>query len=90
MPFFGSPRGTIYYQCIYYLEKYDELSESVAFAQNWSIVQTRMDKRGEHIKMNFDYFQIQKWVLQTVRAEKVDETKGHLSSFHVSFLGHCP
>ena len=23
--------------------------------------------------MNFDYFQIQKWILQTVRAEKVDE-----------------
>ena len=25
--------------------------------------------------MNFDYFQIQKWILQTVRAEKVDEKK---------------
>ena len=25
------------------------------------------------MKMNFDYFQIQKWMLQTVRAEKVDE-----------------
>ena len=32
-----------------------------------------MDQRGNHMKMNFDYFQIQKWMLQTVRAEKVDE-----------------
>ena len=26
--------------------------------------------------MNFDYFQIQKWMLQTVRVEKVDEKVG--------------
>ena len=31
------------------------------------------DQRRDHIKMNFDYFQIQKWKLQTVRLEKVDE-----------------
>ena len=31
-----------------------------------------MDQRVHHIKMNFDYFQIQKWMLQTVRAENVD------------------
>ena len=49
------------------------LSELVACAQNWSILQTRMDQRKDHIKMNFDYFQTQKWMLQTVRAEKVDE-----------------
>ena len=45
------------------------------------------------MKMNVDYFQIQKWMLQTVRAEKVDEKMGHLSSFHVSkkvhFLQYC-
>ena len=35
-----------------------------------------MDQRGDHMKMNFDYFQIQKWMLQTVRAEKVDEKNG--------------
>ena len=30
-------------------------------------------------------------MLQTVRAEKVDEKKwGHLSSFHVSFLSYDP
>ena len=31
-----------------------------------------MDQRGEHIKMNFDYFQIQIRIFHTVRAEKVD------------------
>ena len=28
------------------------------------------------MEMNFEYFQIQKWMLQTVRAEKVDEKNG--------------
>ena len=28
------------------------------------------------MKMNFEYFQIQKWILQTVRLEKVDEKNG--------------
>ena len=28
------------------------------------------------MKMNFDYFQMQKWMLQIVQAEKVDEKKG--------------
>ena len=34
------------------------------------------------MKMNFEYVQIQKWMLQTVRAEKVDEKNGiiHLVS----------
>ena len=30
----------------------------------------------DHMKMNFEYFQIQKWILQTVRSEKVDEKNG--------------
>ena len=30
-------------------------------------------KQVNHSKTNFDYFQMQKWRLQTVRAEKVDE-----------------
>ena len=34
-----------------------------------------MDQMGDHIKINFEYFQIQKWMLQTVRAEKGDETR---------------
>ena len=33
------------------------------------------------MKMNFDYFQIQKWILQTVRAEKVDEKNGVICLF---------
>ena len=32
-----------------------------------------MDQRGDKLKMNFEYFQIQKWILQTIRAEKVVE-----------------
>ena len=35
-----------------------------------------MDQREEHMKMKFNYFQIQKWKLQTVRAEKVDKEMG--------------
>ena len=31
---------------------------------------------GCHIKMNFRYFQIQKWMLQTVGVEKVNEKNG--------------
>ena len=32
-----------------------------------------MYQRGDHLRMNFKYFQIQKWILWRVRAEKVDE-----------------
>ena len=32
-----------------------------------------MDQRGDSMKMNFEYFQIQKRMLQTIRVEKVDE-----------------
>ena len=43
------------------------------------------------MKMNFEYFQIQKWILQTVRSQKVDEKKWvHLYSFHVPFLNYDP
>ena len=79
IPFFGSTRETKqnadfqWLQGVYFLEKCNSLSESVAIAQNWGILKTRMDQRWDNIKMNFDYFQIQKWMLQTVRAEKVDE-----------------
>ena len=37
-----------------------------------------MDQRGDHMKINFDYFQIPK-MLQAVRAEKVDETNELIS-----------
>ena len=36
--------------------------------------------------MNFDYFQMQKQMLYTDTAEKVDETSDHLSNFSVSLL----
>ena len=58
---------------VYFLGKYDGPSESVAFAQNWVTLQTRMDQRVDHMKINFGYFQIQKWMLQTIRVEKVDK-----------------
>ena len=55
---------------MYFLEKYDELSKSVSvevfYRPEWT-------KGEDHMKMHFDYFQIQKWMLQIVRAEKVDE-----------------
>ena len=35
-----------------------------------------MEQRGDHMKINFEYFQIQKWILWTVRSEKVDEKNG--------------
>ena len=41
-----------------------------------------MDLREDNMKMNFDYFQIQKWMLQTECsnvAEKVDEKMGSFS-----------
>ena len=37
-----------------------------------------MDQRWHHMKMNFDYFQIQKWILQTAKVEKVDEKNGFI------------
>ena len=41
-------------------------------AKSWGILQTSLDQSGDLIKMNFVYFQIQKWMLQTVGLEKVD------------------
>ena len=41
---------------IYFLEKYVGLSQWEAFSPNWSILQTRMNQKGNHTKINFDYF----------------------------------
>ena len=49
------------------------------------LLQTRMERKGDHIKMNFDYFQIQKWMWQIVSRKSRWKKWGHLSSFHVSF-----
>ena len=35
-----------------------------------------MDQRGNQMKMNFDNYQIQNWILQKVSAQKVDEKNG--------------
>ena len=50
-----------------------------------------MDQRQDHMKMNFDHFQIQKWMLQTVRPEKVDENNGVicLVSMFTSWIMVC-
>ena len=49
-----------------------------------------MDQRRDHMKMNFEYFQIQEWMLQTVKAGKVDKKWGHLPSLHIPFLRYGP
>ena len=58
IPFLGSPWGKniiwiLSNLGVYFLEKYDGLSESVALAQNWGILQTRMNQREDQMKMNF-------------------------------------
>ena len=35
-----------------------------------------MSQRGEHMKMYYGYFPIQKWMLQTISAGKVDYKNG--------------
>ena len=35
-----------------------------------------MNQRWDYMKMTFKYFQIQKWMLQTNRVEKVDKVDG--------------
>ena len=50
-----------------------------------------MDKQGEHMETNVDYFHIQKWMLQTIWTEKSWWKKwGHLFSFYVSLLSYGP
>ena len=41
--------------------------------QNSGILQTRISQRKDPMKMNFDNFQMQKWVSYTVRAWNADE-----------------
>ena len=41
---------------VYFLEKYERVSELVAFAQNWGILQTRLGQSGDHMKMNLTIF----------------------------------
>ena len=40
-----------------------------------------MDQKGDLMKMNFNYNQMQKSIPQSVRAQKVDEKMGSLFEF---------
>ena len=52
-----------------------------------------MDQRGDYMKMNFDYFQIQKWMLQTERKKWI-EKMGPFTLFrcflHELWSLYCP
>ena len=51
-------------QVVYFLEKYDDLSESVAFGQKLRYFTDHRGPMGDCVKINFEYFQIQKRMLQ--------------------------
>ena len=57
---------------MYFLEKYDELSESVAFGQKLMYFADQNVPKVNDMKMNFEYFQIQiqKRMLQRVERKK--------------------
>ena len=65
---------------VYFLEKYNELSKSTGY------LLTRMD----HMNMNFEYFQIQKWMLKLLERKKKMKKGSHLFNFHVLFLIYGP
>ena len=58
--------------------------------QNSGVLQTSMDQRrgGDLMKMNFDNFQIQKWISQTVTAQKADEKNGVICAVSFMSYGH--
>ena len=56
--------------------KNDEPSKSVAFVQKLRYIHTRKDQGGDHMKINFECFQLQKWTLPTVRVETADGENG--------------
>ena len=55
--FHASRMDNNFLDATYFLEKYGELYKLVVFGQK-CILQTRMEQRGDHMKMNFEYFQI--------------------------------
>ena len=55
----------------------------VVFGQKLKYLIDKNRPKEEHMKINFYYFQIDKWMLQTVGAEKVDGKNG------VVFLNPC-
>ena len=48
-----------------------------------------MDQSRDYMKMNFKYFQIQKWMLET-KLKKQMKKWGHWFSSHVSFQSFGP
>ena len=78
IPFFDSTRGTKY-------NGFLVTSGCLCSRKAWCVVGVgsfrpklryftyQNGPKGDHIKINFDYFQMKKWMLQTVRAKKVDE-----------------
>ena len=82
--FFGGPLGGQNIISIFRNLRVSPFQKSMRGCSNWWLLpkiegflwQTRIDQRGDLIKMTFDYIQIQKWMLQTVRTEKLDEKNG--------------
>ena len=46
---------------------------SDSFCPKWGILQIRMDQRGEPHQNEFDYFQIERWMLQTKWEKKIKD-----------------
>ena len=64
---FQQPQG------VYFLKNYNELSESVTSDKKLRYFTDQNEpKVGPHENEYFEYFQILKYILQTVRLEKVD------------------
>ena len=56
-----------------WIERDKILISQLSLQKNSGILKTRMDQRGDPMKINFDIFQIQKLISQTIRGQKVDE-----------------
>ena len=55
------------------IERDKILISQLSLQKNSGILKTRMDQRGDPMKINFDIFQIQKLISQTIGGQKVDE-----------------
>ena len=51
-------------QGVYFLEKYDELFKLVVFGRKMYFTDQNGPKEN-HMEMNFEYFQFEKWILET-------------------------
>ena len=55
---------------------YDGGSEFGSFCPKFRYFEDQNGQNRVHMKMNFDYIQIQKWMSRTVRAKKLDGKSG--------------